>query len=84
MSAISAAPGGICTQTTPAIACISATILAQFVPPEGVKSVTVCGDNDANYTGQAAAYTLARRMVLAGLRADVRIPTETGTDFADL
>jgi putative DNA primase/helicase len=53
-------------------------------PPAGVKSVVVFGDNDANFTGQDAAYTLAHRLALLKLAVEVMIPTAVGTDWADL
>jgi putative DNA primase/helicase len=66
----------------PCWAAANATLLEQFSPPPGVKRVTIFGDNDANYTGQRAAYALARR--LSDL-VDVRvvIPDKTGSDFAE-
>ncbi len=61
---------------------MNATLLEKFTPPEGIKSVCVYGDNDANYTGQKAAYTLAHRL-RDTVSVDVRLPGLTGTDFAD-
>lgn len=68
----------------PTVAAINANRLAAWEPPAGVKEVYVFGDNDESYTGQAAAYNLARKLVLKhGLIAHVTIPPETGTDWAD-
>jgi putative DNA primase/helicase len=54
-------------------------------PPQGVKKLTVFSDNDANFTGQAAAYNLARRLVMrGGIKVDVRVPATTGEDWADV
>lgn len=68
----------------PVVAAINANRLAAWEPPAGVREVYVFGDNDESYTGQAAAYNLARKLVLKhGLIAHVTIPPETGTDWAD-
>ena len=68
----------------PVVAAINANRLAAWEPPAGVKEVYVFGDNDESYTGQAAAYNLARKLVLKhNLIANVTIPPETGTDWAD-
>lgn len=66
----------------PCWAAANATLLERFDLPAGIAKVTIFGDNDANYTGQRAAYVLANR--LSG-KADVsvKIPKTVGTDFAD-
>ena len=64
---------------------ISAPFMKSFLPPKGVKKLTIFSDNDANFTGQAAAYDLARRLVMqSGIKVDVRVPTETREDWADV
>ncbi len=69
----------------PVWAATNATLLQTWVPPAGVKSVVVFGDNDADgsYAGQAAAYALARRMVSLGIKCTVKIPERSGNDWAD-
>ena len=68
----------------PTVSAINANRLAAWEPPAGVREVYVFGDNDESYTGQAAAYNLARKLVLKhSLIAHVTIPPETGTDWAD-
>ena len=69
--------------SVPVWAAISAGLLEQWMPPEGVKTVIVFGDNDASYTGQASAFILAKKLRIKGINADVRIPETTGTDWAD-
>lgn len=65
----------------PCWAAYSAAMMVKFQPPEGVDAVTIYSDNDANFTGQNAAYSLAQR--LAGkYRTNVRVPESVG-DFAD-
>ena len=68
----------------PTWSCISAAGMESFIPPEGVKQVWIFADNDANFTGQKAAYVLAHRLALAGIAVRVEIPDETGKDWADL
>ena len=68
----------------PVWAAISANGLISWEPPAGVRSVLICGDCDANYTGQQAAYTLAKRLRLAGKDVEVQIPEAFGTDWNDL
>lgn len=68
----------------PVWSAINATMLAKWAPPPHVRDVWVFGDNDAKFGGQAAAFTLARR--LAGhqdLRVQVKVPSATGHDWAD-
>lgn len=43
-------------------AAYSAESLKNFVPPEGVKRLHILADVDVSYTGQSAAYELARRL----------------------
>ena len=45
-----------------------------FQPPEGVERVIVYGDTDESYTGQAAAYALAKRLARSGIACDVELP----------
>ncbi len=66
----------------PCWAAYSAGMLQKFTPPEGVTAVTVFGDNDASFTGQTAAFALAKRLRGLGLAAEVRLPAQVG-DFAD-
>lgn len=67
----------------PVWAATNAVLLESWLPPAGVDRVLVAGDNDASFTGQAAAYALARRLVQKGIDVDVRIPEQVGKDWAD-
>lgn len=58
----------------PVWACISAGGIESFTPPDSVKHLTIFSDNDANYTGQSAAYSCAKRLERSGITCDVRIP----------
>lgn len=66
----------------PVWSCISANGLESFIPPEGVKEVVIFADNDVSFTGQAAAYSLAKRLTLKGYETEVQIPSEQG-DWLD-
>jgi putative DNA primase/helicase len=69
----------------PVWSAINASMLAKWQPPEGVREVLIFGDCDRKFGGQAAAFSLAHK--LAGrlrLTAQVLIPPETGTDWADM
>jgi len=67
----------------PCWACVSAGGLESFEPPEGVKRVMIFGDNDESYTGQHAAYALAKRLVKEGFEVDCEIMTVRGFDYLD-
>jgi putative DNA primase/helicase len=69
----------------PVWAAVTARGLTDWKPPHGVERVTVFGDCDHNFTGQAAAYTLANRLVVRNkIETDVKIPDTLGTDWADV
>ena len=68
----------------PVWAATSAVLLESWVPPAGVERVLIAGDNDASFTGQAATFALARRLVRDGYAVDIQIPGEIGMDWADL
>ena len=67
----------------PVWAATNAGLLADWVPPVGIDRVLIAGDNDHSYTGQNAAFTLARRLSAKGIKCEVRIPDVTGNDWAD-
>ncbi len=70
---------------------LSAGNLEKLWVPDTVRSVCVYGDNDADgdFTGQASAYAVARRLrreeVQGGHRAiRVFLPRQAGSDWADV
>jgi putative DNA primase/helicase len=69
----------------PVWACVNASLLAKWIPPEIAKFVYVFGDNDLTYTGQAAAYKLANRLAVQFRRGvAVAIPDLPETDWNDI
>ena len=68
----------------PVWAALNAGMLAKWNPPAGVNQVVVFGDCDASFTGQEAAFTLARRLTTRlRVKVEVRIPQKFGLDWAD-
>jgi putative DNA primase/helicase len=69
----------------PVWATINAGNLSEFTVPKECKCLYVFGDNDRSYTGQAAAYELARRATLVNkVDTMVMIPNEIGSDWNDV
>ncbi len=64
-------------------------LLQRWRPPPKTERVVIYGDNDRNFIGQRAAYTLAVRLVedavkdKVDLAVEVRIPRDEGLDWAD-
>lgn len=67
----------------PVWACISRGGLESFLPPAGVEEVTVFGDCDKSFAGQAGAYKAAENLNRAKLRVSVRLPEAIG-DWNDV
>ena len=73
----------------PVWATTSEVLLQRWLPPPEAKRIIIFGDNDTNFVGQDAAYSLARRLVhdavkdKIDLQVEVRIPREAGLDWAD-
>jgi putative DNA primase/helicase len=65
-------------------ACLSSTILEGFEPPEGIRKITICADNDASFAGQKSAYILANRLYNKDLIVEVQTPDKPGEDFNDV
>jgi putative DNA primase/helicase len=70
----------------PTWATISSTIMGSFVPPAGVRRLTIFADNDTNFAGQLAAFTLAHRLYRLGpgLAIEVKIPPDPDSDWLDV
>lgn len=67
----------------PVWSCVSAAGIESFEPPAEVRTLTIFSDNDANFTGQAAAYSLAHRLAARGIVCEVAIPPQVG-DWLDV
>jgi len=65
---------------------VSSALLSAFEPPPWVKLLVVYGDNDTNYAGQKAAYSLAHKMVTGPRKMNVlvMIPNTPGHDWLDV
>lgn len=68
----------------PCWAALTAGLLETWWPPAGVSTVFVFGDNDASFTGQAAAYKLAQRLTARKIEAVVEIAPVVGQDWNDV
>ena len=68
----------------PCWACVSAHGIESFQPPAEVKRISIFADNDSSFTGQAAAYALAKRLNSEGYVVEVSASPVTGTDYLDL
>jgi len=69
--------------STPVWAATNAVLLEQFMPPDGVVGVRIFGDKDSSWTGQAAAFNLAKRLMRDGYSVDVTMPENFDEDWCD-
>jgi len=67
----------------PTWAMVSSTLMEKFEPPKGIKYVMIFGDHDFSYVGARAAYILANNLYKKGIKTEVKIPIESGTDWLD-
>ena len=71
----------------PVWAALSDNGVATFEPPEGLTRLVIYADNDRNFVGQKAAFTLAARLsrrVEDVVDVVVEVPPEPGTDWLDV
>ena len=65
----------------PVWSCVSAALLAGFVPPEGIEVVHIWADKDRSRAGENAAENLASRLRQRGQRVEIHLPEpELGQD----
>ena len=68
----------------PAWAAVSAIGLERWTPPTGTRRALIFADNDLSFTGQAAAFALAKRIAAVGIATEINAPTVPGADWCDL
>jgi len=68
----------------PVWATLSTSLMISFEPPKGMKNIMIYADNDLNFAGVKAAYTLANRLYLADYAVGVQVPEQPGYDFLDV
>jgi putative DNA primase/helicase len=69
----------------PVWSAVDAGHLERWQPPEGITRVAIFGDHDSSFTGQASAFTLAKKLVAKkGITARVIMPTAVDTDWLDV
>jgi putative DNA primase/helicase len=66
----------------PTWATVTADGMAQWEPSSAIKRVSIFADNDANFKGQSAAYSLANRLSTKGIIVEVHLPNRQG-DYLD-
>lgn len=67
----------------PVWAALTAGNLQDFQPPPEAKKVIVFADRDASFTGEAAGYTLAKKLTAKGIECEVFVPSKIG-DWNDV
>lgn len=68
----------------PVWACLNAGMLQRWTAPAGMKHITIFADADKTFTGEAAAFSLARRLAMQQqIPSRVMIPAVQGQDWAD-
>lgn len=70
-------------RSIPAWAAMDAGKMEMVEIPQQVKTVIIAADNDESFTGQAAAYNLAKRLKSQGKIVEIMMPEKIGTDWND-
>lgn len=68
---------------TPVHAALNTTLLQKWRPPKNVTDVIIYADRDSNHAGQAAAHTLAHRLIGQGYEVVIAFPETVDTDWND-
>lgn len=68
----------------PVWAALNANQMTRWTPPDGTDQVIIFGDNDKNFTGQRAAFELAKRLSSRLESVRVEITPKPGQDWNDV
>lgn len=68
----------------PVWACLSTSGMRSVQWPGNLTGAVIFADHDESYAGHAAAWELAHRMAIKGVKAQVMLPEKVGTDFNDV
>lgn len=72
----------------PVWSAISTSLLKSWNPPECVRELVICADNDPRFGGLAAGYALAHRLATQPATREieiiVRVPPDPGSDWNDV
>lgn len=68
----------------PVWAATCAGLLKTWEPPEGCREVVICADNDESCAGYDAALDLGKRLHRMGIKWELRMPEQVGTDWCDV
>jgi putative DNA primase/helicase len=68
----------------PVWATMTDVMLRKWAPPAGTAHLAIYGDSDASYSGQAAAYDLARSLASKRQPLAVELPATIGEDWNDV
>jgi putative DNA primase/helicase len=58
--------------------------MSSWIVPTDVRELLVFADNDVNFAGQAAAFTLAHRIKRTDLTIRIEVPPTIGLDWNDI
>jgi putative DNA primase/helicase len=68
----------------PVWAALTAGNIEAWQPPDAAQVIHIFGDSDESMTGQAVAFSLARRLKREGRKVHVHLPDQIGLDWLDV
>lgn len=75
---------GMAIMRLPGMAAISAHGMENLMIPKRFRAIIILADNDRSFTGQKAAFTLARKLDADKREVRVCMPPKKGQDFLDM